>query len=357
MARFCVFCGKKPEAKNNEHILPLWLLELTGDPKREVSLGVNWSLTIKNERKFSYDSFKFPACASCNNDYSLFEDKAQKVMVKVINRLAINDLEVICLLDWFDKVRIGLWLAYHCLDKNMFGITPKFHISNRVGMQDRLLKIYLRDSEWKGLTFSGVTTPSFYHSPCCFMLYVNEFAFLNASSVNLFSRRLGFPYYEKQYADSNDLNIVGVIRPGLERTMLPLINKRFSLKGTELYQPIYKTAMKDEMARTYYNTDYVLVRSIDQDKGLGKIFIQKKRVEIYPSVSTLDWIPSICYEKEHFVRMGTIDTLEFQILINDLHPSYERLEKKEQKILNYQNKQCNKANKLIIDQVLKSAKT
>lgn len=42
MDKFCVFCGSKPESKNKEHILPQWLLKLTGDPNREIFLGRKW---------------------------------------------------------------------------------------------------------------------------------------------------------------------------------------------------------------------------------------------------------------------------------------------------------------------------
>ena len=36
-----IFCGKKPESKNLEHVLPLWLIEQTGNPNRNVTFGHN----------------------------------------------------------------------------------------------------------------------------------------------------------------------------------------------------------------------------------------------------------------------------------------------------------------------------
>jgi hypothetical protein len=36
----CIFCGNPPSAKNKEHVVPKWLIELTGDPKREWYLGL-----------------------------------------------------------------------------------------------------------------------------------------------------------------------------------------------------------------------------------------------------------------------------------------------------------------------------
>jgi hypothetical protein len=32
--RFCIFCGKTLDGKTREHVLPYWLLEMTGDPTR-----------------------------------------------------------------------------------------------------------------------------------------------------------------------------------------------------------------------------------------------------------------------------------------------------------------------------------
>jgi len=32
MDKFCIFCGDKPQSKNLEHIIPQWLLKMTGDP-------------------------------------------------------------------------------------------------------------------------------------------------------------------------------------------------------------------------------------------------------------------------------------------------------------------------------------
>ena len=39
--RKCVFCGGTPDNKTKEHVLPMWLIEATGDPKEPVNLGIN----------------------------------------------------------------------------------------------------------------------------------------------------------------------------------------------------------------------------------------------------------------------------------------------------------------------------
>jgi len=60
-------------------------------------------------------------------------------MDKVLSDLKINSIEMNLLLDWFDKVRIGLWLMYFTLDNNWTDISPKFHIAKRIGQFDRFL--------------------------------------------------------------------------------------------------------------------------------------------------------------------------------------------------------------------------
>ena len=71
--KFCIFCGEKPESKNKEHVIPKWLIELTGDPKREAFFGIDAVSEKKGPRVFSFDSFTFPACEQCNTDFAALE--------------------------------------------------------------------------------------------------------------------------------------------------------------------------------------------------------------------------------------------------------------------------------------------
>jgi hypothetical protein len=108
----CVFCGENPQSKNKEHILPQWLLRLTGDPNREALLGADFQHYIRTgelkQRKFAFSSFCFPACESCNTFYAKLEARVKPVIIKTINNQDLEFSEIIDLLDWFDKVRIGL---------------------------------------------------------------------------------------------------------------------------------------------------------------------------------------------------------------------------------------------------------
>ena len=75
MDKFCIFCGGEPVAKNKEHVLPQWLIELTGNPKRLAGFGID--LFSSKQRKYSLNQFQFPACKDCNNEFSSLEGKAK----------------------------------------------------------------------------------------------------------------------------------------------------------------------------------------------------------------------------------------------------------------------------------------
>jgi hypothetical protein len=122
MKKFCVFCGKLPQEKNKEHVLPRWLIALTGNPNRIGSFGIDFTKKPFSVRRFSFDSFTFPACSDCNAAFSLLEATAEPVVRKMLAFQPVNSSELIVLLDWLDKVRVGMWLGFFYLDKNFVGI-------------------------------------------------------------------------------------------------------------------------------------------------------------------------------------------------------------------------------------------
>ena len=122
----CVFCGKPPESKTKEHVIPQWLIERRGDPKRTWNLGVCYAEKdeAKRERRFAANQFHFPACDVCNNAYSDLEGNGAKG--SITNLGAADHLkakEWNDLLDWFDKVRVGLWLGMRLLS-SFFSLPP-----------------------------------------------------------------------------------------------------------------------------------------------------------------------------------------------------------------------------------------
>ncbi|MGN4849367.1 hypothetical protein [Bacillus cereus] len=287
MKKNCVFCGEKITGKSKEHIVPQWLMRLTGDPNRQVNLGIDFPKQAKwfeNPdsflRKFSFNSFQFPACSKCNSDFSDLEDNTKLVIEKLLNKDTINIGEIDTLLDWFDKIRIGLWLGYYFLNKNITGITPKFAIAKRLGAKDRMLAIYRYNDVTDGINFIGTDTLAFQHSPTCFGFRINEYYFFNLSTDFLFSKNLGFPYlsnptYVKENNDS-PLVIAGDLVTGSEKIKSKILKKDILYTPAQFIQPIFNNRLAIEMDQDFYkNNDYVNENTLSPDDGKGAIFINE----------------------------------------------------------------------------------
>jgi hypothetical protein len=191
--RFCVFCGEKPVSKTNEHIIPLWLIRLTGDPNRKIKLGP--LVGQKKPLEFSFDMLQFPACKECNERFGKLEESVQPIVENLIAFEKVTSQEFDIFLDWLDKVRIGLWLGYHhLLDKNFWRIKPNFHISDRMGTTDRVVIIYRSQDYINRINFTGVGTPAFAYSPTCFTLTINSLCFTNISTDFILAKHSGLPY-------------------------------------------------------------------------------------------------------------------------------------------------------------------
>jgi hypothetical protein len=122
--KFCVFCGGAPTDKTKEHIIPRWLLRMTGNPKREAYFGRDWRSPDWKERKYSWDAFSFPACDACNTRWSNIEANVKRVVERMMEGDALSASDLCVFLDWMDKVRVGLWLGMYYLNDNYRAITP-----------------------------------------------------------------------------------------------------------------------------------------------------------------------------------------------------------------------------------------
>lgn len=352
MKKFCVFCGRKPVSKSNEHVLPAWLIELTGDPSRTVNLGF-----IKTPdaplRRFAFNAFKFPSCSECNQSFGILEERSKRIMHSILGQKALSRREWSTLLDWFDKVRVGLWLAHYYLDKNFFKITPKFQIEKRIGAHDRLLAIYQSSDPDERLTFMATDTPLFQNMPSCFGLVVNHVFFLSLSSAFLFARRLGFPFASKTYylPDQNDQGMD--FEKGRNRVMLPLLKKPFRLRPTVVYQPMYRYLVADNDLRPFYESDYVRQHSIDLDDGVGSVFYQSgKGIKEYPEIGCTEWIPTISYPRDTLKKEVSIEVLESQVELSKLGPSLDLLPKIEERAMRQIIGMSEKLNQMLISRLL-----
>jgi hypothetical protein len=270
--RNCIFCGKTPSDKDCEHILPKWLLKLTGDDSRTVPIGYSWKK--QKELNFSLTSFKFPSCKECNSKYSRLESKAKFVVEKILVNEDLDHEELTVLLDWFDKIRTGIWLSVLYFNNELFGINPHFFINDRVRREDRALLIYNLQNEKEGLSWFGSSTLCFIYQPSCFGLKINKTAFISISSEFITSEYLGFPYPKScnSYPSKEALRKEYLLHPNRDGKSQYLFDTKISQPHVKLIQPIFKNHNK-QLAHLYDN-EYINENSYDIENGIGKILKQ-----------------------------------------------------------------------------------
>lgn len=354
LRKFCVFCGKKPESKTREHIIPQWLIKLTGDINREINLGINTQLLRKNNefkpRKFAFSSFQFPACDSCNNEYSELEVKTKNIVEKILEKNYISNTEINTLLDWFDKVRVGLWLGSLLLDRDIAPVDPTFFIKNRIGEKDRCLIIYEVDDDWKGIQFIGFNSPAFQFSPSCFALCINNYYFFNISTDFLFSQNIGFPFPSKQTFEKDDNRTFSVMNCGTRKVKTPLIQNILIKPSLEIYQPMIFSNLgeiQDDEGEKLYDNEYVRNNCLDYSKGIGKVFYmdEKKLIEVDDDLE-ICFSDVIKYDREKFLDLiakQVFDTQLNQILTKI--PSTENLDDEESQYIKSHVKSITKMQK------------
>lgn len=242
--KFCVFCGEEPKNKNKEHVLPQWLIELTGDPKRVVNFGMN--PVTGDIPRFDWSSLVFPSCKRCNDRYSSLENNVKGLVIKLVAREPIRATEYVQVFDWLDKVRIGLWLGYSYLHKNPSRISPTFHIDSRVGQKDRMIAIYTLDTRPEGLNAYGAETLCFSLQPSCFSLKINNIYILNMSWDYMCSARYGFPFPKTAIIDldaATPYKLQCSDYATTHKVKHPVMRKTFIKPSIHLYQPIIESPL------------------------------------------------------------------------------------------------------------------
>lgn len=357
MHKTCIFCGEKPKQKNNEHIIPLWLIELTGNPNRIAEFGYKEFMKPKSgKRVFSFDSLRFPSCESCNARYAALEAYVKPIVEKMMRTDFVSAPEFHILMDWFDKIRVGLWLGYRYLDRNPMGITPLFHIDQRLMACDRILVIFKGDYG-KGLSYCGCDQIPFYYTPSCFGLIINNYCFINISFHGLLARRIGFPYIAEPFL-RQDGRIDGEFVAGRNRIMKPLLKKYFNIQGVELYQPIFSgVGSKTEIRKKFYDIEYVRNNSMSWDDGVGKIFINNNsEIQEYPMFPSKAWVPGTTYILERLAFEMQLLVLEWQIYVVDSAPSFQRLSPERRQLMYRQKRLSKYHNKQMIQILRRKAK-
>ena len=270
--KFCIFCGETPKDKNLEHVIPQWLIKMTGREKSDI-----FSLYPDAKRHIPFLGFKFPACTECNSKYAKMEALVKPVLERVLSGQSISGADASLLMDWFDKIRVGMWLTEMFFNPELkHDIQPHFFIDSRVGKTDRMLsvrKIAETDKE-KGIYIGGTQTPLFLYCPSAFIMRINNYYFINASTHNLVSPRVGFPTITNFHLEDMDNGIYsGNLIKGRDKLVNPIIPCFIPNKDSiTFYQPVYKDFIGFP---NFPKDDYLIQHSYDIKTGLGGVFVQK----------------------------------------------------------------------------------
>jgi hypothetical protein len=297
----CIFCGGRPSKKSKEHVLPRWLLRLTGDPKRLARFGPTWEDSHRI-REFSFDAFTFPACRNCNDKFSHLEGRAASVVEALLDDNPLNGLQVSTLLDWLDKVRVGLWLAMSALDGNIANVKPKFYIESRLRMHDRMVAIFRCAPDLPPLNFFGTVGFGFQYSPTCFALKVKHMMLLNASSPFLCSKSLGFPYADEIQMPDPYGQVFADIGPGTDTVRFPISRYLHTpCNGVRLFQVVFSHWLEDPTAKALWEMPYVVTRSAGMPHGTSQIFVDDGSIPVrtlgpHDTVQALPSVPLTEYE-------------------------------------------------------------
>lgn len=247
----------------------MWLLKATGDPNRQFRIGS--SLITAEEWIRPASSFTFPACEECNHSYGKgLETQARKIILAIQNGKPITVENAYRLLDWLDKVRIGLWLGFGMLHKEG-DFTPRFSIDTRLGRKDRLAIVSVDPTDTtKRLTFGGTDNNLFRLSQCAMFLGINNIRILSISADFLLTRETGLPHGVDPYLVSGKRGFIGSDLVSGTYDLSQNWGALAKLGGTILAQPIIDGRFADpSWALNYYANSRVLERVKDSFKANG----------------------------------------------------------------------------------------
>lgn len=311
--KFCVFCGGPPSSKNKEHIIPRWLLRLTGNPNRRAFFGKQWLSPELKERVFSWESFTFPACEACNSRWSDLESEVKHIVDRMMKGAALSSDDFYKFLDWLDKVRVGLWFSMYYLNENYRAIIPQFHIDDRVGQQDRALLIFEGQERIKGIGMIGVNSPIFHTTPSVVYLVINQLHFISISKPFLISERIGWPFVRNMKMKDIDTDgFFGDLVPGNDQIAPVIFDTMPSPSGTVLFQPIAHPAGRNADPEGLYTTAHVIETSQPGKSGIGKLLIGNKSAEAFPNGSSIIWQPLMKYPAHELMIALTMWTAGVQ---------------------------------------------
>ena len=214
----------------------MWLLAATGDPNRKIRIEFDPDTGADIIRPAS--TFHFPACGDCNEFYGrTLESQAKTAFESLSGTGVLRVSQCYHLLDWLDKVRIGLWLGFHALHKEVF--LPKFRIDARLGKKDRIAVVSVDpDDGFKGLYFGGCDNNTFRTSLAGIYVRINNVRILTLSFDSVISKFAGAAYCKQMLQLQHTEQHVGIMSHGTGTVSQDW--KEFgSLGATVLAQPVF----------------------------------------------------------------------------------------------------------------------
>lgn len=270
---------------------------MTGDPNRVVRHGVRWSDGKPFE--FSFDSLVFPACTRCNDRFAAFEEHAKTVVEALCRKEAISPNNYVFLLDWLDKVRIGLWLGYRYLQQNPH--PPNFTINSRFGTKDRMVAVYPLADHQKGLNTWGPESRLFQIKPSVFSLRVNNILLLNACWDYMCASRCGYPYPRQVRLLRGHPGVLAASDFRSRRKITHPIMSGLMKSSVTIFQPIIQSNVDGSItALTQSDIDYHLRHAWPGRNGLGPLYRQflHGTMEVGPEDPPLEF-DSITFAEAH----------------------------------------------------------
>lgn len=311
LTKVCIFCGKPPSEKNREHVIPQWLIRATGNATRKVHLGRDWSSQDLKQRVYSLSAFTFPACTACNTEFSALEATAKGIVEHLLSLqpVSANDFDI--LLDWFDKVRVGLWIGLLYLNKNYRDVEPQFYIKSRIATRDRFLMIYQDQGELDGISLFGVESPIFQVMPSCFSLTINNLHFFNVSAQDLLAPFLGFPHLVNRKLSKDREGVCADVAPGSKTILANLLPYSVPAGGTAILQGIIPPELGGSAE---FRDSFFIDNCRDYGTGRGKMFIQQLGpAGPYPEAPSTQWIPP--------ERFSKFECMADQVFLTDVYLS------------------------------------
>jgi hypothetical protein len=320
MEKFCIFCGNPPINKNREHLLPKWLIEMTGNSNRLGTFGPIYENDTLELKHFPFNKFVLPSCYKCNHEFGLkIEGKAKEKLRDLLDKKPLSMTDLNLLLTWFDKIRIGsaLTTLYHL--KNPYKTTPPFFINDGSMTRDRMLLVFKSKYEFDSLNVFGIGTNFIINYPICIGLIINNYGFINISKTFLLHRAFGLPFPEidPMYleGDSDGNYEIKLLKAISNRIGYPVLDYEYNLNCTEILQPIIsdKIIKINEASILYGQSRYEYIFG-KKSSQYGEFFYRDNLdIKPYPKKKSRIWIPNeLDLEKDYFQNFIAYHTIQIQ---------------------------------------------